>query len=1445
MNISQGGFFIGQRFEWIFHSAFLLFVAFVCDSRAQTNFPVIDSFSQTNGRSGATVTINGSNLANSTLLVFNRSALLPGSFKVDVSGTTVTAQVPVGASTGRIRLVTTSGTGAKGTATVDGGQVVTVNFNPGGTGYDSGTKINFLGGSGSGASADLVLNGGIITGVTNLIGGSNYVSAPTVVLANATATSAGDFTVTTAATNIITTLAQGVLKDTSIAGAVVGTLSATFDGATDSATTFALVSGTGSTDNGLVKVTGNQFTLRYGGRLDAGVKPSLSLRIRATDSTGVSGESVVSVDVTLDESKDVDADGLTLTQENALGTSDLKSDTDEDGSLDGNEGDAATADSSSYSGAATNSAITPATLLGWGNNYFGQITQPVASGRLPAGIVQVSGGYGHSVAVISSGVVYAWGDDEYGQATAPTLTGVWEVAAGIYHSLALKSDGTVVGWGAGAAGTATGTEPNFGQATPPDFSTNNPAVALAAGGYHSLALRADGTVVAWGNNDAGQTVVPVGLDRVIGIAAGLFHNVALRVDGTIQTWGLVFNGEENRYELATEAVPSALNGLTVKQVVAGSGFSAALLEDGTVQAWGKILSGSSYTNASTAMAGLTNVTAIAAGAHHLVALLTNGTVQVVGRTDEGEGTLPSAASQAINRIGAGSYHAFAIRAAPSLPAFSKTVTLANINEPLNVLLPVGAGSVLGLPAGFTNEAAIRGTFSEASFRVLRVAVGNSAGTASALTAIGTPKITAVLTLVGLTADYTGSSVGVTVGVTAHGESIGVTPAVKYTGIDVVYPESETAPTLAGQYLVKAEIVGDPVYEGSITGTLIISKTPDPLTISVVDSDGTSVSAQSDSSGSFYSVSYGQELVVKGIANESLLPVLVETASDNGGLVTVVQDFLTGEARITVGSYSGEIRLRVYRTASANYAGAERTIRLQAQPAAVTLSATSLTSTYDGSEKKPTLSTGGQDVALTYEYRIQGSTGAYSSTTPTAAGNYEFRATVATPGFSGVFIGQFTIAKSEATVSLSGLTQDYTGTARSVSVTTIPPDLSTSVAYAGDDAAPVAVGTYAVTATVTDPNFTGEATGTLTIQAAAQEILFDAIPNQTAEATFVTAYATGGISTQPVTLAVSEGAAEIGSIRTSQGVRRIVVVNGGSGYSTAPAVTVSGGAQAEATISGGKVVSIEVTSAGTEYSSAPQVTIEGNGGASATAFLGPQTVGTVALLGSGRISIRASQAGDANHATAADATRSFFVVPAPVSRATTPMVASGRSHTLYLSPEGIVFAAGANMDGRLGQGEGASSAGLTRMTFVNSRQKSNGETLTLDEVSAVAAGGQFSLFLRADGTVYAAGSNLFGQLGAGQTSSFRGVAQQVLNSDGTALTKVAAISAGASHALAVDEDGNAWGWGRQLLGSAGNFRFRNFCQSRDANWLGNSRGSCGCAAQLSSDPSRYDHCLRRG
>src|SRR4030042_5480845 len=61
-------------------------------------------------------------------------------------------------------------------------------------------------------------------------------------------------------------------------------------------------------------------------------------------------------------------------------------------------------------------------------------------------------------------------------------------------------------------------------------------MALCAGGYHSLALRADGRPVAWGENSNGQCNLPSG-NSFVAIAAGLYHNLALRADGTVVAWG--------------------------------------------------------------------------------------------------------------------------------------------------------------------------------------------------------------------------------------------------------------------------------------------------------------------------------------------------------------------------------------------------------------------------------------------------------------------------------------------------------------------------------------------------------------------------------------------------------------------------------------------------------------------------------------------------------------------------------------------------------------------------------------------------------------------------------------------------------------------------------------------------------------------------------------------
>ena len=118
---------------------------------------------------------------------------------------------------------------------------------------------------------------------------------------------------------------------------------------------------------------------------------------------------------------------------------------------------------------------------------------------------------------LEPGTVIGWGFNGLGQTTIPAgLTGITAIAAGAFHSLALKSDGTVVGWG----------DNFYRQTTIPAGLTG--VSAIAAGGSHSLALKSDGAVAGWGLNDDGQTTVPEGLKDVIAIAAGYAHSLALQ-----------------------------------------------------------------------------------------------------------------------------------------------------------------------------------------------------------------------------------------------------------------------------------------------------------------------------------------------------------------------------------------------------------------------------------------------------------------------------------------------------------------------------------------------------------------------------------------------------------------------------------------------------------------------------------------------------------------------------------------------------------------------------------------------------------------------------------------------------------------------------------------------------------------------------------------------------
>jgi hypothetical protein len=141
------------------------------------------------------------------------------------------------------------------------------------------------------------------------------------------------------------------------------------------------------------------------------------------------------------------------------------------------------------------------------------------------------------------------------------LAGVTAIAASTVHSLALKSDGTVVAWGCFGA--------DSGQCTVPAGLAD--VTAIAAGRTQSLALKSDGTVVAWGCGflDFGQCNVPGGLAGVTAIAASYGHSLALKGDGTVVAWGC-----GPAHDFGQCKVPSGLSG--VSAIAAGDFHSLAV-----------------------------------------------------------------------------------------------------------------------------------------------------------------------------------------------------------------------------------------------------------------------------------------------------------------------------------------------------------------------------------------------------------------------------------------------------------------------------------------------------------------------------------------------------------------------------------------------------------------------------------------------------------------------------------------------------------------------------------------------------------------------------------------------------------------------------------------------------------------------------------------------------
>ena len=265
----------------------------------------------------------------------------------------------------------------------------------------------------------------------------------------------------------------------------------------------------------------------------------------------------------------------------------------------------------------------------------------------------------------------ALGDDTFGQGS-PLVgsTDLIAVAAGAWHNLGLRADGTVVAWGNNGSGQ---------KEVPADLSD---AVVIAAGGYHSLAIRANGTVVAWGADDYGQTKVPAGLNGVIGIAAGTWHSVALRTDGTVTAWGDNSLGQTN--------VPLGLS--SVAALAAGGNHTLALKTNGTVVAWGENTGAEgNVTGQSVVPWAVTNVVAIGAGAYHSLAVKRDGMVVAWGDNSQGQCEVPAGLSNVVAAVGGGG-HSVALRA-------DGTVTAWGESWNGQCAIPAGLAPASGVAAG--------------------------------------------------------------------------------------------------------------------------------------------------------------------------------------------------------------------------------------------------------------------------------------------------------------------------------------------------------------------------------------------------------------------------------------------------------------------------------------------------------------------------------------------------------------------------------------------------------------------------------------------------------------------------------------------------------------------------------------------------------------------------
>jgi alpha-tubulin suppressor-like RCC1 family protein len=918
-------------------------------------------------------------------------------------------------------------------------------------------------------------------------------------------------------------------------------------------------------------------------------------------------------------------------------------------------------------------------------------------------------------------------------ATAASTSAVAATAAGgSSHSVVVKSDATVWAWGQNSSGQL-GDGTTTARRTPVQVPGLTGVIAVAVGNRHTLALTSAGVVWAWGLNTDGQlgdgtttqrtSPFNVGLTSIVAIAAGDAHSVALASDGTVWVWGQNTYGQLGDGTTTRRLLPQVVSNVQAAAIGAGYGHTLIAKADGTAWAWGANWYGQ------------------------------------LGDASTTQRTTPVQMSGVSNATGvaAGMYHSLVLRSTGTVLAAGQN-TYGQLGD-ASWTQRTTAVAVSGLSTATAITANLYSAGARLSDGTVRLWGGNGSGT------LGDGTVTNRNTPV---------SPGLTdVSVLA----LGSTHALAVTATGVVYSWGSNGSGELGDGTTVARYAPAAISEAGFDWLVA---TP----------------ALSVASGTYYAA---QTVVVTNATAGAEMhytltgadPTVLDTVVASGGSVVIdhsqtlkVRAFKTGQpsSRIATGAYVLVAWAPTLTPGSGTYTSPP-TVTLSTSTPGATIRYT--TSGSDPTDTSPAV-TGPLAIPTTTTLKAAAfkvdwttssvTTGVYtmnfgtlaaptispaagpyttsvtvtlSSPTPGAAIRYTTNGTTPTTS-SPLYLQPLTV-ESTLTITARAFHPDYVASGSSVAAYTIvvaAPTLTPAGGTYGPGQA-ITVATATPGATITYTLNESEPTSTSTPIASGGTVsvgryTLKARAWKTGCTASTTTTATYDVSAAAATPRVAGGAEHSLAVR-ADGLAWAWGNNGsaqlGDGTTTGRLLPVIvGGLTGIAGLAGGDTHSLALTSTGTVWA----------WGANGYGQLGDGTT----------------------------TTRSLPVALGSLS--TISSIAAGGSHSVAVKADGTVAAWGANANGQVGDG-------------TTTTRTAPAAILSLSGIVAVAAGAAHTLALAGDGTVWAWGSNGNGQLGDGTTT---GKTQPVHL---TSLTNVVGITAGGYRSLAVKSDGTVWQWGQIVYG----------------------------------------------